>query len=426
MGCTIDHLESDQRVRVLARFQDLSGHEVQAGETGVIRRLEADFIREQISIEWERKGRPERLTFALRSRTGPGNGRMRQYFEDLGPEPSPMPPKAPAPSVALPPAPPPPSADGKSLGERTVACACDPAFYRPVISESVGVNACLHCGTVTATRAVGDDGRYTGDAWTAYLPLEIPEQHLSWLARWPRIRVIRRHDILWPMAAELVREDVIYLPAKRRFRSVEDLTRFEADLEADIAKTPRGRRLRDAGTPSAPPPRDLATLFAEFHVLWDTLQLRADRPLPELIRHAQRRSPGRFVASELLLERRDRLPIVLDALRSSDPEWQSAGHVLALGLQPTPPEVITCALELLEGIPMVPSADAPGRIAGFARFEALVLLLAELRARDPEVMAVLQRLLRKVVRHDAHLVDPLRAALRVLRGESPPPLSFLP
>ncbi|MFO1460743.1 MAG: hypothetical protein U1G08_15230 [Verrucomicrobiota bacterium] len=424
MGCTIDHLGSDQRVRVLAQFRDLSGIEVQAGDTGVIRRLEADFIQELIAIEWERNDRPERLTFALRSRTGPGNGRMRQYFEDLGPEPPPIPPKAAAPPPA-PPTPPPPPAGGNSLGERTVACACDPAFYRPVISESVGVNACLRCGTVTATRAVGDDGRYTGDAWTAYLPLEIPEDHLSWLARWPRIRVIHRH-ILWPMAAELVREEVVYLPATRRFRSVEDLTRFEADRKADAAKTPRGLRLRDAGTPSAPPPKDLATLFAEFHVLWDSLQLRANQPLPELIRYSQRRCPGRFVASELILERRDRLPIVLDALRSPDSEWQSAGHVLALALQPTPPEVITTALELLEGIPMLPSADVPGRIAAYGRFESLVLLLAELRTRDPEVIAVLQRLLRKVVRHDANLVDPIRTALRILRGESPAPLSFLP
>ena len=75
---------------------------------------------------------------------------------------------------------------------------------------------------------------------------------------------------------------------------------------------------------------------------------------------------------------------------------------------------------------MAPNPDAPGRIAGYARFEALVLLLAELRARDPDVIVVLQRLLRKVVRHDVHLVDPLRTALRVIRGESPPPLSVLP
>lgn len=431
MGCTIDHLRSDQRVRILTSFRDLVGREVRAGETGVIRRLELDFTMNQFSIEWERQGTSERLAFDLFARMGPGNGRMREYFEDLGSEPTPakvpdtQPRRAP---VAEPPeaqAQPLPS-DGKSLGGRTVACGCDTAFHRPVMSECLGLNACLHCGTVTATRAVGDDGRYTGDAWTAYLPVEIPDAHRAWLAKWPRIHVIRRHEILWPMAAELVREDVVYLPAKRRFRTVQDLTDFEAQLEADAARTPRGQRLRDAGTPAAAPPRDLATLFDEFRIAWEALQLRSDQPLPQLMRYAQRSSPGRFVASELILERRDRLPIVLDALRSADPEWQSAGHVLALALQPTPPEVISTALELLEGIPMVPNADAPGRIASFRRFEALVLLLAELRARDPEVIAVLQRLLRKVVRHDLNLVDPIRTALRVIRGEPPSPMSVLP
>ena len=122
------------------------------------------------------------------------------------------------------------------------------------------------------------------------------------------------------------------------------------------------------------------------------------------------------MASELILERRDRLPIVLDALRSPDSEWQSAGHVLALALQPTPPEVITTAPRTAGGYSHVAQCDVPGASRPTGVSESLVLLLAELRTRDPEVIAVLQRLLRKVVRHDANLVDPIRTALRILRG----------
>lgn len=80
MSCVIDHLSVDHRVRVLQDFRDARGATHRAGEVAVIRRLDFDWSTQDIVIEWVRDERKETLVFALKSKTGPGNGRMREYF----------------------------------------------------------------------------------------------------------------------------------------------------------------------------------------------------------------------------------------------------------------------------------------------------------------------------------------------------------
>ncbi len=89
MGCTIDHLRRDLRVQVLQGFQDVNGLRHEAGVVGTIRTLDYDQIRFELTVAWEIEGKPERMVFDLRSRTGPGNGRMKQFFADLGDAPPP-------------------------------------------------------------------------------------------------------------------------------------------------------------------------------------------------------------------------------------------------------------------------------------------------------------------------------------------------
>lgn len=81
MGCTIDHLEAGQRVTVIRDFTDGRGESHRAGETAVLQTLDVDLATRSIRIEWEREGKVETLVFDLASRSGPGNGRMREYFE---------------------------------------------------------------------------------------------------------------------------------------------------------------------------------------------------------------------------------------------------------------------------------------------------------------------------------------------------------
>ena len=81
MALTIDHLSIDHVVHVIEAFTDARGAAHQVGEHGLIRVLAFDSRSGEISLTWERDGRQETMVFLLASRTGPGNGRMRQYFE---------------------------------------------------------------------------------------------------------------------------------------------------------------------------------------------------------------------------------------------------------------------------------------------------------------------------------------------------------
>lgn len=81
MATTIDHLRIDHHVTVLRAFTDADGTALSAGEQGVLRRLDFDPIRLEIKMEIERRnGRKVALRFSLKAPDGPGNGRMKQYF----------------------------------------------------------------------------------------------------------------------------------------------------------------------------------------------------------------------------------------------------------------------------------------------------------------------------------------------------------
>jgi hypothetical protein len=101
MACTIDHLSADHRIRVIRRFRDARGIEHEAGETGVIRRIELDWPANEIVIEWEHGP----MRFRLDAREGPRNGGMKEYFKVLEyappPRPRPPPPAPPAPQPVL-------------------------------------------------------------------------------------------------------------------------------------------------------------------------------------------------------------------------------------------------------------------------------------------------------------------------------------
>lgn len=81
MACTIDHLRVDQVVRITKPFRDARGVTHTVGEQGRIVELALELARNEIVVRWERNGTAESMHFELASRSGPGNGRMREYFE---------------------------------------------------------------------------------------------------------------------------------------------------------------------------------------------------------------------------------------------------------------------------------------------------------------------------------------------------------
>jgi hypothetical protein len=93
---TIDHLRVDYRITVLREFTDAADITMRASETGVIRDMSWDQLRDEIFIEIERdtntldantrnantrNAERVRLRFSLKAQSGPRNGHMREFFE---------------------------------------------------------------------------------------------------------------------------------------------------------------------------------------------------------------------------------------------------------------------------------------------------------------------------------------------------------
>lgn len=81
MAVTIDHLKEHHEIRVTREFVDHQGVLHPIGESGVIQRLGFDWGSQSVVIEWIRGGTAETMRFPLANSSGPGNGRMQDYFE---------------------------------------------------------------------------------------------------------------------------------------------------------------------------------------------------------------------------------------------------------------------------------------------------------------------------------------------------------
>ena len=67
-------------MEVLQDFTDARGVKHHVGERAIIRRMELDWPKQEFRIEWEREGAKETLYFSGSAKTGPRNGKMREYF----------------------------------------------------------------------------------------------------------------------------------------------------------------------------------------------------------------------------------------------------------------------------------------------------------------------------------------------------------
>lgn len=81
MATTIDKLRVDHRITVLRNFTDASGISMRVGESGVLRGLSLDPLRNEIHIEIELASGNVALTFSLNTTTGPRNGHMGEFFD---------------------------------------------------------------------------------------------------------------------------------------------------------------------------------------------------------------------------------------------------------------------------------------------------------------------------------------------------------
>jgi hypothetical protein len=438
MGATIDHLSAHHRVTVLRDFTDARGVAVPAGATGVIRMMDLDLKAMEFTIDWERDGKTERLTFSLSATEGPRNGHMREWFElgelELPPRP-PKPAKANVPSQE--PAPKEPHRPDKPLArfggkqpqeeiclhELTVACDCGVEFHRSVYpAGQLGVHACLRCGAVTVTRRVGDDGRFTGDAWTAYWTVATPQKVVDWIGRFPRVDMdYAGAPWRWPMAASLVRYPALLYPADVHVATEEELLALEAALREAQEPHTRADRLYSACGDIPAPPENLPDDFAGFGSVQRALALRPSSDLETLKAHARLLSPACELAAALLVRRDDAYETMIDWLRSDDEDEFGSGIAMLrdsrlLFSGPDDPRLAPELLKLMNALPLGKLKDVPGRVESCLKFEAFLVAIADLKANSPAMIDGLDALAKKIGGKDKHVVDAIRIVINELNG----------
>lgn len=446
MGTTIDHLESHHRYKVIRGFTDATGIRIPFEATAVIRRMEVDPGFTQIFIEWERDGAngeiiPERLTFDMRATDGPRNNHMREYFEKGEVVMPPREPKAakpaPADQAKLDQTKSDPAKSDQAKSDQaksdpsstqdhsqTVNCNCGPVFHRSLwpIARNIHVNACLRCGALAVTKQIGDDGRHTGNAWTAYMPVDTPKATLDWLNHFPRLAIhYPGAPNRWPMAAELVRYPMLFYPADARARDEADLAKLEAALDAVQSPLTRADRQFSACGAIPRPPENLPALFDDFRTIHAALGLRGAGDIAALRNHAHLRSASTEMAASILLERANAYDVMMDWLSSRDDDVFSAGIAMLRDSRPlfTGPEDPKLTLELiaiLNDLPTGKLRDVPDRIESCYRFEALLVAIADLGANCTKMQDGLRALRTKLARKDPTLVAAIGTALNELNA----------
>lgn len=433
MATTIDHLSANHRVSVLKDFTDARGTSVKAGETALIKLIGVDWLAMEVFFDWERDGKAERLVFSLNAKEGPRNGGMKEYFELREYVDPPRPPKTPKPDTPpeaiKPPEAPFASYNGKQpqaeicLDELTVACDCGPKFHRSIYPAGLlGVHACLKCGTVTVTKQVGDDGRFTGNAWTAYWTVPTPQNVVDWLARFPRVAIdYPGAPWRWPMSATLVRYPTLLYPADVRVSDEAELAALEDTLWDAQSPLPRADRLHSACGDIPAAPSGLPEAFNGFVWIKQALDLRPQTDLAVLKALAQLRSPACELAANLLLRRPGAYDIMMDWLSSTDDDTFGAGVSMLrdsrpLFTGPDDPRLGPELLALMNALPLGKLKDVPSRVESWFRFEAVLVAIADLKVATPKMLEGLNALMKKVAKKDPTLVDAIRIVINELNG----------
>jgi hypothetical protein len=428
MGATIDNLESHHSYRVIRGFADANGQHISFDTVGVIRHIDISDDWTQIIIDWEQDGQTVKLVFAMNATDGPRNNHMRTYFEkgelSLPPRPAkpkPETPPAPAPVVEL-------SGDS-SPGERTVACSCPAAFHRAVWPATYpSVHACLRCHTVSVTEQIGDDGRHTGNAWTAWRPVPTPKAVVDWLGHFPRVTVDHGGaPWRWPMSATLVRYPTLIYPADARAKDHDALAALEQRLGEKQAATSRAHRLGRELMNIPAPPAGVPETFGAFLFAQQTGSLREDADPDTLRRHANLRNPACELAVDLLLRRPDAYGLMMGWLVAPDEDTFGAGIAVLrdarrLFTGPDDPRLAPEILRIMDGLPLGEHRDVLGRVESCARFEAFLVAIADLGANSPAMLDGLSALARKIGGKDSYVVNAIRTVINELNGvDNKPP-----
>jgi hypothetical protein len=291
-----------------------------------------------------------------------------------------------------------------------VNCSCDPGFHRSVLyyPGPEGPFACMHCGAVTYSQVIGDDGRGGGRAWTENIVVDIPSEVLEWFAQLPRLAGV------WGD------EPARYFPADARFNSVADLSAAEQKMVQETEGWSRAQKIHAAGLTTNPPPPETAKLNPHYVYTWEALQLDASASIESVLRLAQHSDGLLDLLAEHFLNRPDINTLINSWLKDfqNDLYWysRSSGDAyfvatdLMLRQENPAPENIAVLLKYLQTVSLQKSPYYDNELKATYRIEAALQVL-EKHGPLPETIQVLQDFKKRIgklaVRTKEHIEEVL-------------------
>lgn len=296
-----------------------------------------------------------------------------------------------------------------------VNCSCDPGFHRSVLyyPGPEGPFACMHCGAVTYSQVIGDDGRGGGPAWTEIIVVDIPAEVLEWFGQLPRLAGV------WGD------EPARYLPATTRFNSVAALSAAEQKMVQETEGWSRARKIHAAGLTTNPPPPETSKLNPYYAYTWEALQMDVSTPIDTVLQMAGRSDALLDLLEEIFLNRPDINTLINSWLKDfkNDLYWYSRNsgdaYFVATDLmlrQENPaPENIDVLLKYLQRVSLEKSPYYDNELKATYRIEAALQVL-EKHGPLPETIQTLQDLKTRIgklaVRTKEH-VDEVLGELRM-------------
>jgi hypothetical protein len=299
--------------------------------------------------------------------------------------------------------------------ERAVTCDCDRTFHLPlaflISPGSDPAHACVRCGRITCTEVL-----WTHVHHNTYDPIgrreyPITDEIRAWLDLWPRVLMGATFD------------DYAFLPATTRCTDVTDFQLQSARAFASAKSRPAGRRLREAGLPSAPPPENLPERLKNYREFWELGQrLTPARDAALLLNNARAmyRLSSAF-AIDALLQRAD-LPEIL-ARASASPENDDRETIFAIVRED--PATLPLALPGLLAW-LTQAADRPGTNFTGHHLPSLLDFFAAQKSAAAQIVPVLEAVKARVSRHAFEFSRKLTETIRALNGEPPLPISSKP
>lgn len=294
---------------------------------------------------------------------------------------------------------------------RAVQCTCDPRLNVQIgIEGNVyrEVACCVKCGRITASYLLTQHVHHNTFEPVEREEIPLSAEAIAWFNR-------------WPLLVETDNREIVYFPAGFRCGSAAELAQRVDREKARQFELPRGRRMRNAGIPTEPPP-PIPEALADYGSVWEVARDSVTADARTLFAWAD---PRYWLSTDLavdaFLQRSNRNELLRTAVLNGSHYERMTGCAIASVDEPTKALVLPLLLQWLEA-----TVTAFGINAESWHLMAVLDVIAKWKPSPAVVAQPLERLSKEIGRRDYELVRKVTEILRAVRDEPPLPISSVP